>query len=263
MTFAENPRLRTVAPPSLQAGSPALMHAAKVFTALFAAMVLLQLAETRLIYGADVWVKPAKFFISLALQMVTLAWGMTLVTGPLRRSFRLDGAAWLFVALATFEMVYIIYRASRGEASHFNDSSLLAGVLYAMMGVAAVSMMLITGWTGFAMARSGTPLARVSGASFIAAALLTIAIGGYLSSQPSHWIGGDQTDASGLPLLGWSTTGGDLRPAHFVAMHIMQIASVTALLVGPRAGWAAGAVCVAATALLFTMALKGLPLIAM
>ncbi len=37
-----------------------------------------------------------------------------------------------------------------------------------------------------------------------------------------HWIGGDQTDATGLPFFHWSTTGGDLRVAHFAALHLMQ-----------------------------------------
>lgn len=263
MALAENTRLQSATLASFEAGSPALVHAAKVFTILFAAMLALQFADDRMLNGVSVWVKPAKFFVSLALQMVTLAWGMSLVSADLYKRFRLDGAAWLFVALASFEMGYIVYRAARGEASHFNHSSQMAEIFYGMMGLAAVTMMAITAWTGLAMARNDTRLARVSGASFIAAAVLTVVAGGYLSAQPSHWIGGDQTDATGLPLFGWSTTGGDLRPAHFVAMHIMQIVPAAALLLGPRAGWIAGAACIAGTALLFTMGLNGIPLIAM
>ena len=41
-------------------------------------------------------------------------------------------------------------------------------------------------------------------------------------SGAGHWIGGDQTDATGLPFFHWSTTGGDLRVAHFAALHLMQ-----------------------------------------
>ncbi len=59
---------------------------------------------------------------------------------------------------------------------------------------------------------------------------MTLAIGGYLGSQASHWIGGDLTDATGMPLTGWSTTGGDLRPAHFLATHMMQVLPVVGLL---------------------------------
>ncbi len=142
MTLAESTRFGPTAFTSLQSGSPALLHGAKVFAILFAGTIMLQLADERQFNGLDVWVKPAKFFLSLALQMLTLAWGMSLIAGPLRSRFRLDRAAWLFVALATFEMSYIVYRASRGEASHFNHSSQMADVLYAMMGLAAVTMML-------------------------------------------------------------------------------------------------------------------------
>jgi hypothetical protein len=39
---------------------------------------------------------------------------------------------------------------------------------------------------------------------------------------PGHWVGGIRSDAGGLPLLGWSRTGGDLRVPHFFATHIMQ-----------------------------------------
>jgi len=75
---------------------------------------------------------------------------------------------------------------------------------------------------------------------FIAAAILTLAVGFTLGGMGSHWIGGDQTDATGLPLFGWSTTGGDLRPAHFVGLHIMQILPITALTGSRSLVWVTG-----------------------
>ena len=58
----------------------------------------------------------------------------------------------------------------------------------------------------------------------------TVIIATTLSQGPGHWVGAPQTDAGGLPLLGWSRTGGDLRVAHFWALHAHQLI--------PLAGWA-------------------------
>lgn len=76
----------------------------------------------------------------------------------------------------------------------------------------------------------------------------------------SHWIGGDQTDATGIPLLGWSTTGGDLRPAHFLGMHVMQILPGVALAGSGRLVIAAGLACAAGFAAAATLAFNGVPL---
>ena len=79
-------------------------------------------------------------------------------------------------------------------------------------------------------------MARATGWSFIAAAILTLIVGFTLGGMGSHWIGGDQTDATGLPLFGWSTTGGDLRAAHFAGLHLMQVLPFAALF-GSRRSW--------------------------
>lgn len=48
---------------------------------------------------------------------------------------------------------------------------------------------------------------------------------------PGHWVGGTRTDATGLPVFGWSMTGGDLRVPHFFAAHLLQAL--------PLVGWIA------------------------
>jgi len=248
----------------IRAASALFWCASLLFLALFAICALLPAIDSRLINGASVWAKPAKFSLSLAVQMMTLAWGLSLLDGETRHKWWLSWLPLLFVTIASSEMLYIVYRAVNGEASHFNVATPLAGALYSLMGMGAVSMMLMTAAVGCAMAVNGRPrpLARVSGLSFVAAAILTVAVGGYLGASGSHWIGGDQTDATGLPLFGWSTTGGDLRPAHFMAMHIMQIVPLAVAVAGPRAGLLAGAMTSLATAGLFIQAIHGIPLVA-
>ena len=100
-----------------------------------------------------------------------------------------------------------------------------------------------------------------AGWSFIVSAVATTAVAGFLASGNGHWIGGDQTDATGLPFFHWSTTGGDLRVPHFAALHIMQAVPLIAWFWPDRRIVAASLVAgVAVVAGLAAQALMGIPL---
>ena len=66
-------------------------------------------------------------------------------------------------------------------------------------------------------------------------AVATLITAGALASgavgEPGHWVGGIRDDTTGLPLFGWSTTGGDLRVPHFFATHLTQALALAGLLV--------------------------------
>src|SRR5262245_14867948 len=68
------------------------------------------------------------------------------------------------------------------------------------------------------------------GVGFIVSGVIALDVGGYLSQQEGHWVGGNHTDAAGLPFFHWSTPGGDLRVAHFFGIHIMQALPFLGLL---------------------------------
>ena len=114
-------------------------------------------------------------------------------------------------------------------------------------------------------------LHRALGWGLILTFVLGTITGGYMSSQPTgHWVGGATSDAGGLPLFGWSTTGGDLRPPHFLGIHAAQILPVAALVllaIAPKqAGWLTTLTIlayVALTAAVFVQAISGLPLLAL
>ena len=57
-----------------------------------------------------------------------------------------------------------------------------------------------------------------------------------LADNGSHWVGGTPDDRLGLPVLGWSRDGGDLRVAHFFATHAMHFVPAFALV----SAWAFG-----------------------
>jgi hypothetical protein len=162
------------------------------------------------------------------------------------------------------EMIYIAGRAALGQASHFNTGTPLTSLLYSLMGLGAVGMLVVTAVIGALILLRAPPslMTRAAGAGFILAAVLTFITAGTLGGMGSHWIGGDQTDATGLPLLGWSTTGGDLRVSHFVSLHLMQVIPLAALSGRGLVVLAAAIAGIAATAATYAQALMGYPLVA-
>lgn len=212
---------------------------------LLPASLLLLGSDPRQLNGVSVWVKPIKFELSLALNFATLAWAVTLL-GPAQRDGRHLSRGFLIALLAgMFEIGYIVLQAARGRASHFNDGTPIESALYTAMGVGAVLLVAVAFDLGRRILKSprpglGTGLRLGAGLGLTLGAAATFVTAGILGSgaipemlgyPAGHWIGCDLSDASGLPLVGWSTTGGDLRVPHFFATHAMQML--------PLAGWIA------------------------
>jgi hypothetical protein len=87
-------------------------------------------------------------------------------------------------------------------------------------------------------------------------------------AQMGHSVGVSD-GGPGLPVVGWSTTGGDLRIGHFIGLHALQALPLLALLLGNRLDeltrirlLAVGGVAYGIlTALLTWQALRGQPLL--
>jgi hypothetical protein len=202
--------------------SPLLTRTAIAFALLFLAVYTLTFFDARLIYGVSLWEKPSKFFLSLTIHMATLAWGISLLPLEAQRSRSIRIATYIFVAAGVFELAYMVYQAALGQASHFNRTTTFHTTMYNLMGLGAVMLTVVTAYLGWRIRAGTTVMHFAAGWSFMVSAVATTLVASYLASGNSHWIGGDQTDATGVPFFHWSTTGGDLRPAHFAALHIMQ-----------------------------------------
>jgi hypothetical protein len=242
-----------------RAGSPVLWHSS---LAMFVGMVVcfaLPLFDARLIAGINVWEKPAKFFLSLAVHGVTLAWALSLVSSPVRGA---KTASWIFIFAAWLEMAYIVFRASRGEQSHFNTATIEAAFFYSVMGVGALCLTATSAFLGWRLwqQRSKNIMRQATAIGLMLGAALGTLAGAYLSSRGSHWIGGDLNDASGLPFFHWSTTGGDLRVAHFVGLHATQALPLAALSGSRLLVFLMAIAFIGATFALMVWALMGMPL---
>lgn len=253
-------------------GQP-ILTAVAILCVLTAVPTLLALAvDSRTLNGISVWAKPLKFQASLAVHALTLAWMLLLVPEGERARRAIVVLAAVFAAAAVFEVAYIMFQAARGQASHYNLATPLSRFMYGLMGVGAVAMMIVTALLGAIILRRGEgPRVLVLGAGLglILAGILGGITGAYMARQPGHWVGGLATDAGGLPIVGWSRTGGDLRVAHFIGLHTMQILPVTAwlatFLLPARwqlpAVWLTAASMTLATAAALMQAISGWPLV--
>jgi len=237
--------------------------------------VIAYAVDERLLNDVSVWNKPVKFQLSIILTLATAALLLPLLDDATRATRTVRGASFAMAISSTLEIIYIVIQAARGRASHFNDATPLEAILYALMGIGAVSIVagaFVIGWVIWRRGRTDMGAGLRSGAAWglMIGAVLTVVTAGIMSSgaitEPGHWVGGIRSDANGLFMVGWSRTGGDLRVSHFFATHIMQGLPLLGLLldrfvpdrarVGIFAGAVAGILIVVAT---FIQAATGVP----
>ncbi len=204
----------------------ALLASALLMVALFVVLLPPWWLETRLVEGVNVWTKPQKFHLSLFVHFMTLGVLAQTVPRKIRTGPTLSIFVYLSVAALLMEMVYIVLQAARGRRSHFNFDTPFEGLMYALMGLGALLLVLVAIVLGVQIWRKGTSktgLRMGAAAGLILGALLTIVLAGYMSAvNNGRWIGEHPLAGATVPIFGWSREVGDLRPAHFVAMHMMQ-----------------------------------------
>lgn len=191
--------------------------------------------DQRVLDSSQVWIKPQKFNVSLALHALTLAVLIQLVPRNIRNGATLMIFSYLLAAAVIFEYVYVTIQAGRARRSHFNFETDFESLMYALMGIAAVLLVLISLvlaiqiWRKGDRTREGLWLGAIVGLSlgFVA----TMVLAGYMSSV-GRYVGAPLEGGGAIvPVFGWSREYGDLRPAHFFSLHLMQTV--------PFAGWLA------------------------
>ena len=206
-------------------------------------LVLAHALETRQLNDIGIWIKPLKFHVSGAVHLLTFAVLLTFLPRKVSDSHWLTGLAWISAGATIAELFLIDMQAMRGVPSHFNYNTAFDGMVYAMMGIFALLLTLpalILGLVfGFVpeSAKLTSGLKHGATLGLLLGFVLTLSIAGYLSSQHTgHWVSAPPTDSAGLPIVGWSRQGGDLRVAHFFATHLMQLLPLAGFLLGKRLG---------------------------
>jgi hypothetical protein len=217
------------------------------------------LTETRTLAGLNVWIKPLKFDASVIVLLATYAIGFGLARSDDRRRLGVRVAVGLVVVSAVLEIAYITLQAARGEASHFNQTSAWEAAAFGLMGLFAVILTAGAGVAAVLVWRAGAKglgdglwLGLVIG--FALTFVLGIVTGFAIGGNGGHFVAAlgamPGSDLGGIPVFGWSRDVGDLRAAHFVGLHLMQVVPLVGLAadrLAPRAS--RPAVLVAALAL--------------
>lgn len=192
------------------------------------------LLDERTIDGASVWLKPTKFFLSIAVFAGTAAWFFGYVRPGRRKSPLMRLAVFMLILTASFELFWITWQGAHGVRSHFNFDTVLSSLMYALMGVGAVTLVATTLPLAWEIARRPVdgmePAYRLA---VILGLILTFglggSLGGYISASGGSAVG---EYASAMPLFAWNQVGGDLRVAHFLGIHAQQVLPLAAVGLG-------------------------------
>ena len=195
------------------------------------------MVDPKVITGANAWSKPLKFAIASTIYGASFLWLLTFVEGRPRLVRALGDVTGFVLVL---EVMLILLQVIRGTTSHFNAATPFDAAVFSVMGTAISTLAGINLVLGLLLVRQPMPNRVFAAglrfgvlASFLGmmvAFLMTTPTpeqleamrgGAAVSSIGAHSVGVPD-GGPGLPFVGWSLTGGDLRVPHFVGIHGTQ-----------------------------------------
>ena len=182
--------------------------------------------DKRMILGLNPWVKPVKFEVSVIVFLLTMAAVLSglgrLGTWPTARTMM----SWGFGVAMIVENTIIAMQSLRGVRSHMNYTSVFNAASFSVMGIfiglntALLAVLLVLYlWTA-----TGLPRAVTWGIVLGLVAMLAGSVeGGMMIAKIGAHTVGAADGGPGLWFVNWSTGHGDLRVAHFLALHALQL----------------------------------------
>ncbi|XOV68535.1 MAG: hypothetical protein ACFHU9_05025 [Fluviicola sp.] len=247
---------------SLKSGNPTMFWFGVLNLLAVVVLVTFSVIKPTEFGGTNAWYKPIKFAASTAILCLSLA----LFTGYLPQGNDITIVNWALVITLAFEVIYITWKAAQGQASHFNTSTPFYATMYTLMALAASAATIAVGFIGIKFFTSSFPhlpeaylwAIRFGFILFVIFSFEGFAMGGRMA----HGVGGAD-GGKGIPFLNWSVTHGDLRIAHFIGMHALQVLPLLAWFLLKDLKWVIVAFILYAFVAVFVLvqALKGKALI--
>jgi hypothetical protein len=210
-----------------------LLYWLGVLNLVFALVCLVLLFfDHRIIAGINTWIKPMKFGLSVAIYCWTFAWLLQYLQSKKKVLF----ISWGVAVCMIIENTIIALQAGRGVQSHYNISSGLDAILLSFMGVFISINTLLIFYTLVLFLFTTTALDKSMLLAWRLGLLLFLVggiAGGIMIGNLSHTVGASN-GTDGIALLNWSKVVGDLRAAHFVTMHGLQIIPLFAFFIATK-----------------------------
>ncbi|HVE60760.1 MAG TPA: hypothetical protein VNA26_03010 [Chitinophagaceae bacterium] len=125
-----------------------------------------------------------------------------------------------------FENGLIILQAIRNTTSHFNVKTSIDGIIFSFMGIFILMFTITFILICISFFRQKQFFISPSYVWGIRLGILFFILfsieGGMMLTLMKHTVGGPD-GSPGLPLTNWSTQYGDLRIAHFLGLHSLQV----------------------------------------
>jgi hypothetical protein len=206
--------------------NPLLTLVGFLHVVLLLATVVGYATDDRLVMGVNTWLKPGKFMFSLVLYLWTIAWFSKYIRRP---RWLIRTVSMVISITIVIESSCLLLQAGRGTTSHYNVATDFDAAIFQTMGVMISIDMLMTAVILFMLSKPSIRLhpaylwsLRLGIVLFLAGG----ALGGAMLANGAHTFGAPD-GGPGLPFLNWSTVGGDLRIAHGMALHALQILPLT------------------------------------
>jgi hypothetical protein len=213
----------------LKTRNETLFYYGIICLALAFVFLLLTKITTTQVYNVNAFYKPFKF----ALSTFFFSWAMSWYCFYLP-NFNINIFNWSVIILLGFEIIYIAIKASQGQLLHYNLSTPFHSFMYSIMALAATLVTIYTAYIGFLFCTTQFPELPNYYVLAIRLSLIIFVIfsfeGFAMGSKLTHTIGAlDGTE--GIPILNWSLKHGDLRIAHFIGMHALQVLPIVSFYI--------------------------------
>jgi hypothetical protein len=184
-------------------------------------LILISSDEMKIL-GVSRWLKPMKFYFSVGVMILSMGWLLYYLNNP----GKIKRYSWILTLTMFFENGLILLQAIRKTTSHFNTGTGFDIMIFNLMGI-FILIFTVTCIriciSFFRQKRFSVPDAYVWGIRLGILFFVIFSIeGGAMLALMKHTVGAPD-GTPGIPVLNWSKQYGDLRIAHFLGIHSLQV----------------------------------------